>query len=221
MTREHKFWIILAVFMAVAVIINTIASKIVTIYGLTFSMSAFAYAVTFPCTDVISEIWGKSRARFVVWLGFVGNLLMVSFLWLALVMPCAEFWVEKQSAFEITLGLVPRIVLGSMIAYLLSQFHDIWAFHFWRRITANKALWVRNNLSTLSSQLIDSVAFVLIAFYGVIPNEALGATILGQWIVKALIAILDTPIVYGIVGWVGYSNELKLSEEEFSRIEGK
>jgi uncharacterized integral membrane protein (TIGR00697 family) len=86
------------------------------------------------------------------------NLVMTAFLYLGRVLPPAPFW-GHQAAYEAVLGMVPRIVAASMIAYLVSQFHDVWAFLFWRRVTKGKHLWLRNNLSTMASQLLDSVIF--------------------------------------------------------------
>jgi uncharacterized integral membrane protein (TIGR00697 family) len=87
-------------------------------------------------------------------------------------------------------------MIASLVAYLCSQYHDVWAFHFWRRVTNARFLWLRNNASTIVSQLLDSVVFITIAFYGRMPVVPL---ILGQWVVKVGIAVLDTPLVYLLV----------------------
>jgi uncharacterized integral membrane protein (TIGR00697 family) len=87
-------------------------------------------------------------------------------------------------------------MIASLTAYLFSQYHDVWAFHFWRGVTGERFLWLRNNASTIVSQLLDSVVFITVAFYGVMPLMPL---ILGQWVVKVGIAVLDTPLVYLVV----------------------
>jgi uncharacterized integral membrane protein (TIGR00697 family) len=94
------------------------------------------------------------------------------------------------------MGSTSRIIIASFIAYLVSQFHDVWAFHFWKKITGGRHLWLRNNFSTAVSQFIDSSLFITVAFYGVMPVWPL---IWSQWLVKLAIAFLDTPIIYGIV----------------------
>ncbi len=217
MQKETKFYIILAFFIAVATIINPIASKIVEIFGLTFSVSAYAYALTFPITDTVTEVWGKRRARLVVLLGFMANLIVVAFVVLAVNHPPAEFWAPNDEAFGSTLGVVPRIVFGGMCAYLVSQFHDIWAFHFWKKLTRGKHLWLRNNLSTFVSQLIDTLTFVLISFAGVLPTDVLPSIVLGQYVIKIVIAGVDTPVVYLLVKWI--SGEWQTRESEEERVE--
>ncbi|RLG68080.1 MAG: VUT family protein, partial [Methanobacteriota archaeon] len=96
-------------------------------------------------------------------------------------------------SFAEVLGPAPRIVAASMVAYLVSQHHDVFAFHFWKKKTGGKHLWIRNNASTVVSQLVDSVIFITLAFYGVTPLLPL---IFGQWVVKMFIAVMDTPFCY-------------------------
>ena len=107
--------------------------------------------------------------------------------------PFATGFAEK---FAEVLMLTPRIVLGSIIAYLISQHHDVWAFHFWKRKTGGKHLWLRNNASTVVSQLIDTVVFVIIAFVGIFPIVPL---IIGVYVAKVAIAFIDTPFMYMIL----------------------
>ena len=114
------------------------------------------------------------------------------------IIPPASFW-EGQDAYNTTLGSVPRIVLASMLAYLVSQHHDVFAFHLWRRLTKGRFLWLRNNASTMVSQGIDTVLFITIAFVGVVPTNVLLNMILGQYVIKLCIAVADTPICYALV----------------------
>jgi uncharacterized integral membrane protein (TIGR00697 family) len=125
----------------------------------------------------------------------------------------AVFATEFSEMFAKVLALTPRITIASFVAYLLSQHHDIWAFHFWRKKTNGKYLWLRNNASTIVSQLLDTVVFTFIAFYGVLPIAPL---ILGTWVVKILIALVDTPFIYGAV-WV--MNKIKPKEEKVLKNE--
>lgn len=205
--RHTKFLIVFGIFAAVITFVNLVSAKIVTVFGLTFSVGAFFYAITFLCTDIISECWGKEQAKKVVWVGFLANILIVVFIGIAVFAPPADFWSKNQEAFASLLGLVPRIVLGSMVAYVVSQLHDVWAFHFWRKVTLNKHFWLRNNLSTMTSQLIDSVIFVSISFYGTMPNSILFSVIVGQYIVKLVIAAVDTPFAYLARNWIGVPKE--------------
>lgn len=191
--REEKIYILLiAIFVGGLVIAGVLASKIVNIAGLIVPGGVFAYSITFPITDIICEVWGKKRGKYVVFSGFITLLIVLALIRLTLIFPKASFWTGEE-AFTKILGGTSRIIIASFIAYLVSQYHDIWAFHFWRKVTKGKHLWLRNNASTFVSQFIDTVVFITIAFYGVMPVFTL---IKGQYIIKLLIALLDTPIVY-------------------------
>jgi len=177
---------------------NIMASKIVSVFGLLLPAAVIAYPVTFLFTDVVAEVEGKKSARDLVMTGFYLSLVMVALLWAARLLPPAPFWTH-QEAWDRILGATPRIVLASMLAYVVSQNHDVWAFHWWREKTAGRHLWLRNNLSTMVSQLIDSALFITVAFLGLYPPAAVGKMILGQYAVKVAIALLDTPFCYMLV----------------------
>lgn len=174
------------------VLAAVLASKIIAVGGLVVPAGVLAYSLTFLITDVISEIWGKERAQTVVVGGFITLVLVFVLTGISIIWPPASFWPHQQ-AYETILGSSARIMVASLTAYLFSQYHDVWAFHFWRRVTTERFLWLRNNASTIVSQLLDSVVFIAIAFYGVMPLVPL---ILGQWVVKVGVAVLDTPLVY-------------------------
>lgn len=199
MPKNEKFFIILLCIFAGSLTLSSIlANKIITIFGFFVPAGVLGYSITFFATDTISEIWGKKRANFVVIGGFFALLIALILIMLSLFWEKAPFW-EGDAAYSAILGSTPRIIIGSFVAYLVSQFTDVWTFHFFKRITNSKHLWLRNNLSTMSSQLIDTVLFITIAFYGVLP---IGQMIFGQWLIKCIIAGLDTPIVYAVVWYI-------------------
>ena len=103
---------------------------------------------------------------------------------------------EIFESFDSVLGLAPRIILASFVAYLISQHHDVLAFDMWKKVTKGKFLWLRNNASTFVSQFIDSVIFITIAFAGIPGGPSLIEMILAQYFIKLMIAILDTPLIY-------------------------
>lgn len=197
---ERKLLFLASLFVSCLLIANILASKLVFIWGLVLPAAVFVFPITFLVSDTISEVWGKKQAKEVIWLGFIMNLVLVVFLMLGRILPAAPFW-EHQAAYEAILGAVPRIVLASMIAYLISQFHDVWSFHFWKKVTQGRFLWLRNNLSTLTSQLMDSIVFITIAFVGTVPTSALITMIFSQYIVKIIFALADTPFCYLAVKW--------------------
>lgn len=198
-TSPLAFAILSSLFSGSLVLAAILATKIITVAGLTVPAGVLAYALTFICTDVIGEVWGKSRAREVVGAGFLTLIAAFALIQVALHWPAAGFW-EDQKAFAAVLSTTPRIILGSLAAYLVSQFTDVWIFHACRHLTGGRHLWLRNNLSTALSQLIDTVIFISIAFFGLMPLMPL---IVGQWAVKLIIAAVDTGVVYLLVWGLG------------------
>ncbi|MBT7902306.1 queuosine precursor transporter [Candidatus Woesearchaeota archaeon] len=186
---------------AMAVIANVLAAKIVQFGPFTVAGGIIAFSVTFLVTDIISEKWGKKEARKAVWCGLFANVLFVVSIFIAISWDSAPFAMELGNMFNSVLGLTPRIAIASMIAYTISQSHDVWAFHFWKKLTKGKHMWVRNNASTVVSQAIDTALFTMLAFYGVFPNNQLSFIILGGWLAKVVVAILDTPFMYLVI-WI-------------------
>lgn len=189
------------VFTTLLLVANIIAVKLIGVNGWVVPVAVIAYPLTFLVTDTIAELYGRRIATRVVWLGFAVNVLMVALIYLGKIIPPASFW-EGQDAYNTMLGSVPRIVLASMLAYLASQHHDVFAFNFWRRLTNGRFLWLRNNASTMVSQGIDTVLFITVAFAGTIPLQVLFNMIIGQYVIKLVIAILDTPLCYGLVALI-------------------
>jgi len=190
--------VLATLFTTCLLVANIITAKLVSIGGWVVPAGVIAYPLTFLFTDVISELYGRRIASRVVWVGFGANLLMVVLVFGGKLLPPAPFW-EGQPAYESILGVVPRIVLASMIAYLISQQHDIFAFHFWRRKTKARFLWLRNNASTMVSQGLDTGLFITIAFWGIVPTEILVNMLLTQYVIKLAIAVCDTPFCYLLV----------------------
>jgi uncharacterized integral membrane protein (TIGR00697 family) len=154
------------------------------------------FSTTFLITDILSEHWGKKYARKAVWAGFYAILILFASVFIVTAWEAAPFASEIAEKFAEVIALTPRIAIAGVIAYMISQNHDVWAFHFWKDRTGGRYLWLRNNASTVTSQLLDSVIFIMIAFYGVFPVVPL---IIGQWVVKIIIAAMDTPFIYGVL----------------------
>ncbi len=210
-TNEKAFITLLSVFIGCITIASVLSGKIIDVFGFFVPAGILAYSVTFTCTDVISELWGPKRSRYVVSGGFIALLVVLLLVQISIHWPSAPFWNHSVS-FTLILRNTSRIIIASFVAYLISQFHDIWAFHFWKKITGPRHLWLRNNLSTATSQFIDSVIFIIIAFYGVMPVWPL---IFGQWVVKLTISVLDTPIIYFVI-WLIRENEKDTNKDTLS-----
>ncbi len=188
-------WIPISVIVANIQVIQT-----VELFGLAATLGNIVYATSFLVTDILSENYGKKEAQKAVWIGFFSLISMTLLMNLALVfIPLAgdEFATTAHGATSTIFSLMPRIAIASLTAYLLSQRHDVWAFHFWKnRFSKDSHLWVRNNLSTMVSQLIDSTVFVLIAFYGVFETKILWEIFITTYFLKWIVAAADTPFVY-------------------------
>jgi len=188
--------IAIAIFAALTVIANVIAPKIVEVGPIPVPAGVIVYSSTFLITDVLDEIYGKEYGQKAVIAGFFANILAVLAVATAVKWSPAPFNAEFAKIFNRVFNMTPRIVLASLIAYIISQTHDVYAFMFWKRVTKGKHLWLRNNASTIVSQAIDTVLFITIAFYGLVPVNVLVNMIAGQYAVKVAIALMDTPFMY-------------------------
>lgn len=205
LAKRYGLGIAMGTFSGMVVIANIIAIKPVMFGPFVVPAAVLIYAATFLMTDVITELWGKKKAQEAIIGGFIANVFLVMGIYLTIYWPGAAFWKNQQALVSI-LGLTPRIVFASMIAYLISQTHDVLIFHFWKTKTKGKHLWLRNNASTAVSQLIDTLIFITIAFYGLMPLVPL---IIGQYMVKLIIAACDTPFCY-----IGVKMIEKMKEEK-------
>lgn len=185
-----------SIFITCLIVSNIISSKIVSWGPLIFPAGVLAYSITFLMTDIYTEFFGKRETEKLVICGFISNILMAILVFTAILMPIAPFMKEYQVVYSKVLGMSFRIVFASIIAYIIAQSHDVFAYHFWGKLTKGRHLWLRNNASTLVSQLIDTSLFITIAFYGTVPPLTLINLILYQYFMKVLIALMDTPFCY-------------------------
>lgn len=188
-------WIPISVIVANIQVIQT-----VELFGFVATLGNIVYATSFLVTDILSENYGKEDAKKAVWIGFFSLISMTLLMNLALYfhpLQGDEFASTTHESLSTIFQLMPRIAIASLAAYLVSQQHDIWAFHFWKkRFPSSKQLWIRNNLSTMVSQLLDSVVFTLIAFWGVFELPVLWEILLTTYFLKWIVAAADTPFVY-------------------------
>ncbi len=204
---ERAFMLLVGIFIGALVMTNAIAGKFFVLFGQELSCGIIAYPVTFLVTDLLSEVYGRKRASMVVVSGFVVSVFVTLVVWIANEVPTFEQSPVDPESFNIVFGLMPGIVLGSMIAYLTAQLVDVQIFEFWRELTGGKYLWLRNNGSTFFSQLVDTVLVVTIALAiwpEVDGNDATEpiswsvwqGIVFGQYVFKIAIAALDTPVFY-------------------------
>lgn len=194
MKNNKKLIYLNSLFIMSLIIANITAGKIISIFGLIVPSAVVAYAITFLCTDVIGELYGKEEANGTVKLGFVIQIISMILIFLAILLPPARFMKEFNVSFKMVLGQSFRTIIASLIAYMISQANDVFIFHKLKEKTNGKYKWLRNNVSTILSQTIDTSIFITIAFYGVVPN--LLALVFGQLTIKVILALLDTPFFY-------------------------
>lgn len=192
--------ILIGTYTSLIVMAQIFATKLVLFGPWVVPAGVIVYGVSFLVTDALSEFYSKQEAFKAIVCGFIGSIILVIGLQIVITWPAPSFW-KNQQELETLLGTTWRIVLGSMIAYLMSQNWDVFLFHFIRDKTGEKHLWFRNCASTMTSQFIDTVVFISIAFLGVVPFEMLLTMIVGQYVTKLIIALLDTPFLYLLKAW--------------------
>ncbi len=189
------------------------------IYTFSLSVGIIAYPVTFLVTDVISEIYGRKMANRVVLAGVFASAFALLIVTVASRVEATEWSPLSDEEFDKTFSYTFIAVSASLAAYLLAQFLDVQIFHFWKRLTKGRHLWFRNNASTFSSQLVDTLVVIgLLVSFGVIERELFLTLVINGFLFKVLFAMIDTPIAYLLVfgirryfGLKGVGAELDLS----------
>ena len=213
------YLILASMFIAALVASNLIFQKFfywnpLGIFKFELSVGILPYPITFLITDIISEIYGKKKANQVVIAGIFASFFSMGIILLANYTPAIENSPVNNELFTKVFGLSPIAVLASMLAYLFAQFIDIRIFHFWKRKTNGKHLWLRNNFSTFSSQFIDTLTVItLLCSFDVLPWSLFKTLLISGFLFKIIIALLDTPILYFIVYLFRSRFHLKVGEE--------
>ncbi|WP_227832198.1 queuosine precursor transporter [Clostridioides sp. ZZV14-6387] len=191
---ERNLTLLNCVFVTSLVVSNIVAGKVIDIFGLIVPAAVVAYPLTFLCTDVIGEIWGKEEANRTVKRGILMQLFSLLLIAIAIALPSASFAQQYGNNLKVVLGQNVRFVLASLTAYILAQSNDVFIFHKLKDKFNGKHKWLRNNASTMLSQLIDTSIFITIGFWGTVPS--LIVMIMSQYVVKFFLALLDTPFFY-------------------------
>ena len=221
--KKHRalqiYMILSALFIASLVVSNLIFQKFFYwdffgIYTFEISVGILPYPITFLITDIISEIYGKKKANQVVTTGIFASVFSLLIIYIADYVPATSWSPIDNEIFGRVFGATAIAVFASMVAYLLAQYVDIQLFHFWKKLTRGKHLWLRNNFSTFLSQFVDtfSVLFLLCTF-NKISWELFGGLLLSGFLFKVLIAAIDTPFLYAAVFAFRKSFKLKPTEE--------
>ncbi|UJL45450.1 queuosine precursor transporter [Virgibacillus sp. NKC19-16] len=201
-----------ALFVGLLIVSNILGVKLFRIGEFILPAAVIVYVVTFIITDVIGEVYGKDAARKTVQAGFFTQIIVMIFIFIAIQLPAAPAF-GLQAEFETILGGSFRVMLASLLSYIASQNLDVSLFHRLKAKHGKKKLWLRNNVSTMTSQLVDTTIFIIIAFWGTVPFTVLLGMIATQYVFKLIVALVDTPIVYLLVKIARKSKQEQMNPE--------
>ena len=202
---QQIYMILSALFIASLVVSNLIFQKFFYwdffgLYTFEISVGILPYPITFLITDIISETYGKKKANQVVTTGIFASFFSLLIILAADAVPATDWSPIGDDIFGRVFSATAIAVFASMMAYLLAQYIDIQIFHFWKRLTKGKHLWLRNNFSTFLSQFVDTFAVLfLLCTFGKINWELFGGLLLSGFLFKVLVAAMDTPFLYAAV----------------------
>ncbi len=208
MQKSYKYLTPISVFFVAVLLISNVASaKIIDLRWFVFDGGTLLFPLSYIFGDILTEVYGYKRTKQVIWLGFISALVMSLVFIVVGVLPAAADW-ENQDAYNKILGLTPRIVVASLVAYLFGEFFNSFTLAKMKIMTKGKMLWARTIGSTLVGQLVDSFLFIIIAFWGILPTYLLITLIVSNYIFKTAIEILFTPLTYRVIRF------LKKKEQE-------
>ena len=208
MQKSYKYLGAISVFFVSVLLISNVASaKIVDFGWFTFDGGTLLFPLSYIFGDILTEVYGYKQSRRVIWLGFFSAFMMSVIFIIVGKLPSAPGW-NNQAAYDVILGLTPRLVFASLIAYACGEFSNSYILAKMKIFTKGKMLWARTIGSTIVGEFIDSILFIVIAFWGILPNSLLITLVISNYIFKTLIEVIFTPITYKVV------NFLKKKENE-------
>ena len=221
---QKLYFFLSSIFITALVVSNLIFQKFFSWYPFNFevfgiklfelSVGVLPYPITFLITDIISEIFGKRKANQVVVMGILASIFSICLLLLGDVLPASSSSPIDDKTFNLVFSASPLAVLASMSAYLIAQFLDIRIYHFWKQLTQGKYLWLRNNFSTFSSQIIDSTTVIaLLCFFDILAWDLFLGLVLSSITFKIVVAVIDTPLLYLLVGLIRKKFNLGINDE--------
>ncbi|MCH8036177.1 MAG: queuosine precursor transporter [Proteobacteria bacterium] len=213
MTYSHRFIVLVALFVTCLIAANITAVKLIAVFGLLLPAAIVIFPVSYILGDVLTEVYGYRQARRVIWLGFLCNLIVVAVIWIGQMLPAAGFW-DGQAAYERILGLAPRILAASFLAYLVGEFANAFVLAKMKIATEGRWLWTRTIGSTLVGQGLDSLIFIVLAFAGTMPLDALVGMVVTQWLVKSAYEAAATPVTYAVVGYLKRSEGVDVYDRD-------
>jgi queuosine precursor transporter len=214
MNQQLKTNLLLTTFLATILIVNLTGAKTTTFLGQTFSVSLIVFPLISLIQDVISEVFGRSKAREFLFLGIFANIIVSLFLLAATSFPPSARYLVDNAAYNTIFGQSLRIIFASITAFAISEFTDIFVFFKLKEFTEGKFLWLRADISTIIASTLDSFLFMFLAFYMISPKYTAEFVIqitLPYLGLKLLWTLINTPLIYAGVKW--------LKQEEIEQVE--
>ena len=204
MSNQTAFLVVSTLFVSLYLVSNVMAVKVIDLFGLFyFDAGTITFPFAYMLGDVLTELWGYRTAKRVIWMTLFCNILMVICTQIGVWLPSPDYLAETATAYNHIFTYVPRIVLGSLVGFLLGELSNAWIMERIKQKTKGKRLWVRTIGSSMVAYLFDSLPFVLIGFLGTVSTHDLLLMILFQYGAKLLIeAVLGTPMAYLVIHWI-------------------
>lgn len=215
-SEGYSLWFVLiaAIFVTTLITSNIIAVKLVDVAGLVVPAATVTiFPLSYLLGDILTEVYGFSRARQIIWLGFLCNLMAVAAIYATQLLPAPGFW-DAQVAYERILGFAPRLLAGSFAAYLVGEFANAYVLARMKVLTNGRWLWSRTISSTLIGEGIDSLVFISIAFAGTITGHQLLRTMATAWLFKSGYEVLATPLTYLVVNFLKRSEGVDVFDRQ-------
>ncbi len=196
-----RFVVLACLFVTSLLISNIIAGKLIQVWGLVLPAAVIIFPLTYIFGDILTEVYGFKRSRFVIWVGFAANILMAAVFLLTIALPYPDYW-TGQTAYAAVLGFTPRLILASLVAYFAGEFVNATLLSKMKVLTQGKWLWTRTIGSTLVGEGLDTILFISIGFVGILTPANLGMMILAQYLFKVGFEVVATPLTYAVVKWL-------------------
>lgn len=214
MMQGTKYLFILAALnIAFQLISDATAAKLIMVFGYAVSISVLYFPVTYIISDVLTEVYGYARARYVLWVTLICSVTAGLVYQLVAYLPGAPFF-EDDGAYETVFSVVPRVLIGGWLAVIAGDFANNYVMAKMKVATGGKALWSRTIGSTIVGQGVNTVVFYIVALGGVIPNEVLVTAILAGWIIKVAVEAAFTPVTYLVVNWLKRAENMDVYDED-------
>ena len=207
--NNPRLQLLFATFIGLLIGMNFLGVKIISMFGISVSVGIFMIPLTFLITDIVEEVYGKETVKHFIRGGVLALFIVLLYASIFITLDPHERFIHNEE-YKTIFGATQRMMIASIIGFVLSQTHDMLAFEWWKKKTKGKYLWLRNNMSTIVSQLIDTSLFFMIAFYQITPKFTLMfivSLIIPYYLFKVAFALLDTPFVYLGVKWLKKEKE--------------